>query len=262
VPDAIRLSELDVLFVRTLRFPNLAAAAGRGLPTERSLPAREALALQHNLLRMLAARIPVINTLEAALSHRLKPYQCFVLKTHGIQVPETLTTDDPEKMADFLKRCPRHAVVKPLAGGAEVVMAGRELLNRARLRQRPLVLQQYVAGRSLRAYCLGGEIISMGEIAHDRDVVDWREREKAVQPCEPTEELQREIGSAARALDLAFCSVDLVYDSEMEQYFLLDLSPSPLFAGWSKATGTDLAHVIAEYLVGIANGEREVWGGG
>lgn len=261
INETVCFSTIDLLFIRNFAYPFPANAGNRSQFIERGAGVRNNLAFQYSVVRMLENRIPVINNLDSTLFHRLKPYQHFVLKRHGVSVPQTLSTNNVEEIEAFLRKFPRGVIAKPGTSGAEVVMADRDFFehNKEILRVRPFVFQQYVKGRSLRAYSLGGRIISIGEIVHDKRLVDWREKEIGIEPYEPDAALRAGIAGAVKNLNLVFCSIDLEYDAHTEQYYLLDFSPAPLFTGWSRTTKVNIAGKIADYLFGVINNNGILW---
>ena len=261
VDAPIRLSSIDVLFIRNFGYSYPSGKGGRMGLIEESTALRDNLTFQYSAVRMMANRVPVINRLDSSLYHRLKSYQFFLLHRQGVSVPQTLSTNDIEEIEAFLRRCPRGAVVKPATSGAEVVMADREFLARNRdiLKARPFLFQQYVKGTSLRAYTLGGEIVSIAEIKHDQSAVDWREKETGIEPWTAEEALKQEIARAVRILGLAFCSVDIEYDAYTGKYYLLDFSPAPLYSGWSSVTNTDITAMVVEYLLRVIDHGDTIW---
>lgn len=261
VESPIRFSSIDLLFLRNFAYPRAGNPGSRARLIEGSAALRDKLFFQYSVVRMLEQRIPVINTLEAASFHRLKSYQLYLLNRQGISVPQTVATNHIEEIEAFLRRFPRGAVVKPAASGAEVVMADREFFERNGkiLQTRPFLFQQYVKGRSFRAYTLGGEIVSIGEIEYDKSQVDWREKETGIEPWEAEESLSLQITRAVRILNLAFCSVDIEYDEYTGKYYLLDFSPAPLFAGWIKRTNTDITGRIVAYLLRVIDKGGLLW---
>jgi len=127
-----------------------------------------------------------------------------------------------------------------------------------RLAPRPFIFQQYVGGRSYRAYLLGGRVVSAGEILHDRAHVDWRERSRGATTVDLEPRLEEELARAVRLLDLPCAGVDIELDAPSGIYYLLDFNPSALFVGWGRMCGADVAAMIADYLLELAHGGR-VW---
>jgi glutathione synthase/RimK-type ligase-like ATP-grasp enzyme len=209
----------------------------------------------------MAERIPVINDLWSSMFHRLKAYQYYLLHSNGISVPKTLVTNNLHKIRRFITDMDHRVIAKPNTSAAEVLMADNDFFeqNQHILKSRPFIFQQYVNGRSFRAYLLGGRIISMGEIHYDRRFVDWRERTNRIVTYKPEEPLKRQIEKAVRILGLAYCAVDIEYDDYTRKYYLLDFNPSALFTGWSRLVKMNMAGSIAEYLIEVLKRDGNIW---
>jgi glutathione synthase/RimK-type ligase-like ATP-grasp enzyme len=195
------------------------------------------------------------------LYHRLKSFQHFVLARAGLPVPQSLYSNKVEEAKEFVSRFPNGAIAKPGTSGAEVVMADRTFFESTRdiMKARPFLFQQYLKGRSLRAYCLGGETISIGEIHYDEKYVDWREKKSRIEVVEADANLITQIAVATNTLKLPFCSIDIEYDACTRKYYLLDFSPAPLFLGWSKLIEADIAGEIANYLLAVIDNGAVLW---
>ena len=259
VPDTAALETLDLIHLRGACFADLSPDA---TPAELTAPdiavhyrrqvAR--LSLQLGLARRLARRVPVLNPPHAFLHHRRKAHQYVLLARHGLPVPDTLVTSDAASARAFCDAQPGGAVAKPLAGGAEVVWADPAFFadHVAGMARRPYIFQQYVKGRSLRAYLLGGRVVSMGELEYDRSRVDWREHVTRAIPHAPDEALAAHMARAVRLLDMPYCGMDVELDERTGNAYLLDFNPSALYASWGRMTNTDMAGLLAGYLLGVA----------
>ncbi len=275
LPGTLDLEALDAACLRTTCFqwpetPTLTAGtqhddSARDLSAEvadirrRTRAEVVRIAVQTNLLRTLAERIPLVNHPDAVRHHRQKARQHQLLVACGIPTPPAIVTNDPDRIRRFLDEHHGEVVVKPQASGAEVVMADEDFLEAHRhiLARRPFLFQRYVRGRSLRCYVVGGHIISLAEILHDGTHVDWRERTTGLAPERPTPHLEALVRKAVHRLNLAFCAIDLEEDARTGQTWFLDFNPSALFTFWSRKSGVDVAAHLARYLVDLAAGRRE-----
>ncbi len=276
LPGVIDLDTLDAACLRTTCFtwPTLPAAGSRrkeqaggakDLERERTRMTRQVrgevvrIAVQTALMRVLARRIPVVNPPDAVRHHRQKARQHQLLRRHGIPTPAAVTTNDPARIHAFLREHEGRVVVKPQASGAEVVMADAAFLeaNAEVLEARPFLFQQFVSGRSFRCYVVGGRVVSMGEILHDRRHVDWRERSRGAVPVTPSSSLEALVRKAVQLLDLPFCAIDLEEDAPTGRVYFLDFNPSALFTFWSRTLEVDIAGHLADYLVALGRGKRE-----
>lgn len=261
IPGEINIGDVDLVFIRN--FSADPSTTGKKIEDvkDKTLNEIRLLSLQFSLAKIMADHVPVINDLGPSMFHRLKAYQYYLLHSNGISVPKTLVTNNLHKIRRFIVDLDRRVIAKPNMSGAEALMADTVFFeqNQHILRSRPFIFQQYVNGRSFRAYLLGGKIISLGEIHYDRRFVDWRERTKSIVAYEPEEPLRRQIEKAVRTLGLAYCSVDIEYDDYTRKHYLLDFNPSGLFTGWSRLVKMNMAGNIAEYLIEVLKRDGNIW---
>jgi glutathione synthase/RimK-type ligase-like ATP-grasp enzyme len=257
----IPVKRLNLLLIRNFAvFHNSPVTTGDMLEAWSSR-VRDIVSLQYAFVNVMGRRIPVINHPYHSRVHSLKPYQYYFLHSRGIRVPETLVTTDMKKIRAFLERLDHRVIAKPCASGAEVVMADGEFFekNKKIAERRPFMYQQFVSGRSFRTYLLGGRIVSSAEIFFDRTFVDWRERADKTVPCTLEEEVVLHIEKAVRLLGLAYCGVDIEYDSHTGTYYLLDFNPSALFTGWSRLVDINMAEKIIDYILMVLQNGNRVW---
>jgi glutathione synthase/RimK-type ligase-like ATP-grasp enzyme len=261
IPGEINIGDADLVYVRNFSAnPSFAGKRTEDVK-DKTLNEIRLLSLQFSLAKIMADRIPVINDLWSSMFHRLKAYQYYLLHSNGISVPKTLVTNNLYKIRKFIHDLDHRVIAKPNTSAAEVLMADTGFFeqNQHILESRPFIFQQYVNGRSFRAYLLGGKIISMGEIHYDRRFVDWRERTKSIVTYDPEESLKRQIEKAVRTLGLAYCSVDIEYDDYTRKHYLLDFNPSGLFTGWGRLVKMNIAGSIAEYLIEVLKRDGNIW---
>ena len=266
LPLPLDLTRLNVVHLRTVCFEEVVepgdtppAAAARVAKHYRRQRAK--VATQLALLRALSRRIPVINHPDSFVFHRSKAVQQHLLERAGVPVPRSLTTADPKRAEAFCSACPRGAVAKPQASGAEVVMADDAFFRRwqATHPRRPYLFQRYVKGASVRAYLLGGRCHSAGVVVHDARHVDWRQRTRRVEPLSLDPAVERMLARATRLLNLPYCGIDLEVQPHDGSVQVLDLNPSALFVGWSRLRQVDLAADLARYLVDVARHGDDPW---
>jgi len=219
------------------------------------------LSFQLGLACALARRVPVINPPQAFLHHRTKAQQHLRLLRAGIPTPTAVVTCDAGVARRFIAAHDGQVVAKPLASGAEVVLADEAFWSGAgrALGARPFIFQRYVRGRSYRVYLLGGDVSSAGELFYDPALVDWRERTTGATPWEVPPSLAAELRRAVRLLDLPCCGVDLEWDEGTGRHYLLDLNPAALFVGWGHLLDIDAAGQLAGYLLEVADRGGEPW---
>ena len=214
---------------------------------------------QLSLHLALAEHIPVINPPHAHLFHRQKGWQHQRLLKTGIPTPSAIVTNNRKKALAFTRTLQGRVVVKPQAGGAEVVMADEGFFRENNTLDRPYIFQQYVKGTAIRVYALGGEVILASEIHYDKKHVDWRERVESIKPHTLSEELSKQVREAARLLNLPFCGIDIEHDEYSNKFYFLDFNPSAYFLFASRKTGVDIALHLAQYALKVSRNGRGFW---
>ncbi len=189
--------------------------------------------------------VPIYNP--PSTRHRVtKPFQLALLAKAGLPVPETLWTNDPEKVRQF--SADRRIAYKPVVGGA----ATQELLPKDltsqrlnRLASAPVTFQELLPGDDIRVYVLDEKIIASYRIV--TQALDFRQNEEAVEKIELTKEVQEQCRHAAKIIGLRFTGMDLKGDSYGTLRFL-ELNPSPMFLGFDKMAGTDILEQFSNAL--------------
>ena len=260
VREILSLNKIDLLLIRNIPM-SIPQPVSRDSFIATTRLERNRTLLKYCTIAKYTRKIPVVNTLEAAMYHRLKAYQYYILHRNGITVPKTLVTCSLSDARRFAEQFDDQVIAKPNASAAEVVMADERFfeLNKAILPNRPFIFQQFVSGNSYRCYLLGGRVVSCGRLFFDRTHVDWREKVDRAEPCTLDSSVERELVRAVRLLQLAYCAVDIEYDRKTGKYYFLDFNPGGLFAGWSRTMGINMAAQIAEYLIEVVKNDGVIW---
>lgn len=263
--ELVDLDELDAIHLRPAALEHIDSAIASQVTAEGITRHHERevarFAIQLAVANRLGRRIPVVNPADSFRHHRQKGFQHTLLLRSGIETPRVLVTNRVDRARGFVHELGGRAVAKPLASGAEVVMADDPFFEAMADagETRPYIFQQFVRGRSYRAYLLGGAIVSMGQVHFDERYVDWRERTQRVSPAEASRGTALALSRAVRLLDLPYCGADVEYDEVTGRDYVLDLNPAALFVGWSRLTGFDMAGALGEYLLGCAARGAVAW---
>jgi len=191
---------------------------------------------------------PVVNPLSTLLCHYYKLHTVDHLKQAGIPVPTTFAGSDSESVKGFIARH-EQVICKPLAGGGEAVALTADDLSAEfldRLSEAPVLLQERIHGTDVRAYVLGGQIIAAGALVTDR--VDFRTGPQNFEPTPLSPEECLDLIKTARAMHLAFAGIDFKR-TDAGRHVILDVNPAPMFAGFERLTGLDIAGPIARFLI-------------
>ncbi|MBN2361786.1 MAG: hypothetical protein JXR83_20205 [Deltaproteobacteria bacterium] len=216
---------------------------------------RECTSLKYALVSILAEQMPVINPIAGFTYHQMKPLMHAVLAEAGVPVPEWIATNDAAELRRFARRQGRRgpaAVVKPLAGGAEVVAAPTSI-GAGPLGRAPRLFQRLVRGDSVRAYVLGRRVIAACRIEHGA-CIDWRRDIRSLAPIRLDRACAALAARAARSLQMRFAGIDIELTSAGPRF--LDVNPTPLFVGFEKYTGLDVAGPLADDLLALAADAR------
>jgi len=189
--------------------------------------------------------VPIYNP--PSTRHRVtKPFQLALLAKAGLPVPETLWSNDPEKVRQF--SADRHTAYKPVVGGAATQeLLPKDLTNQrlSRLASAPVTFQELLPGDDIRVYVLDEKIIASYRIV--TQALDFRQNEETVETIELSKKVQSQCLDAAKTIGLKFTGMDLKGDSNGTLRFL-ELNPSPMFLGFDKLAGTNILEQFSDTL--------------
>lgn len=215
-------------------------------PEQSYIARNDARSLFESLLIRLPARW--VNSWAAYQSHQTKPAQLSLLAEHGIPVPATLLTNDPDSVRDFAQRHPR-LVFKPVQGGAHARRITPAQLTDERLQNlaiAPIALQEEIAGTSVRVF-VAGDVIHACEF--ETTALDYRDDPAAVLRSHVLpDDVRAFCLRAAELLGLVWTGIDLQCTAE-GRYVLLEANPSPMFLGFEERTGQPLTASLASLLI-------------
>jgi len=173
-----------------------------------------------------------------------KAMQLAVLDRAGMPVPETVWTNDPERVRAFAQG--RRVAYKPIAGGAATKELGPEDLTDERLetlRGAPVTFQELLEGDNYRVYCIDGEVVAT--LCVKSESLDYRQQEESIEQVDLPDETLKQCVEATSLLGLRWSGIDLKANADGALKFL-ELNPSPMFLGFDKRGGTN----ILDSLVG------------
>jgi hypothetical protein len=220
-------------------------------------PARRQSRRLHDLLVQWIDVAPgrVVNRFRLMGSNGSKPYQAQLIRRTGLRVPDTLITNDPERLAAFRRRHDR-VVFKSISGIRSVVTeldAGDEL-DRQRveaLRACPVQFQAYVPGFDVRVHVIGAEVIATRV---DSTGTDYRYAardglETTLRPWQLDPRLADACVALSAALGLAFSGIDLRITPDGD-VVCFEVNPSPAYSYYEANAGQPISKALARYLLG------------
>ena len=196
----------------------------------------------------------VVNRAENQGSNSSKPYQGQLIAGYGFRVPETLVTNEPDLVREFLA-AHGQIIYKSLSSVRSIVqvMSDGDLARLDQIRWCPVQFQAFVPGTNVRVHTVGREVFAT---AVTSDVTDYRYAHTLNGHTTLTEtELQDDV--VERCLDMAaglglpFAGIDLKITPDGDVY-CFEVNPSPAFSYYELNTGQPIARAVARYLAGIA----------
>ncbi|WP_017972804.1 MvdC/MvdD family ATP grasp protein [Actinopolyspora halophila] len=250
--------DVDLSAVRGVwyRKPAPAAPHPKLTATERDWVAAEA----HTGLGGLLAALPArwINRPDAAALASQKPAQLQTAVTCGLDVPESLLTNDPERAREF---CAGKSVIyKPLGGGP-----GSENGHRVALRATTVTANEITEGvartthlfqrrvecaYAVRCTVVGNLVFAARlEIPPGAGTVDWRDchDELSITPIEVPSTVSAGLRALMARLGLVSASPDFVVDHDDRWHFIGDLNPNGQWA-WIEQLREPITRALADEL--------------
>jgi glutathione synthase/RimK-type ligase-like ATP-grasp enzyme len=256
----VDLTKLRGIYVADLGLPSSIVTDATGaIDHVASALARDAsrrqLSAWNTLLEHMSSHATVVNPPHTHDLHGLKPWEMEVSRQNDWQVPLTLATSDPSALLALDRGNSGSWIQKGMVGGYGYTVAFRppetEEDARARVAERPVMVQERIEGDNVRAFVVGSAVVGAARIIpEDGGEIDSRRgsgRLERIQLDEGTCSL------ALRAADhwgLAFCAVDLMHDEVGDRYVLLECNSAPFFVEFERRTGIDVSSALADLLLG------------
>jgi len=236
--DAVLDGGVDVLWNRRLGVPRITESM---LPaSDKAIALRDLEYIARSYLRHLSRTSLAINALDAARMAEDKYYQLNVARDTGLQVPETLLSNNPSEIRDFLGNV-GSCICKPLRpavwrrenGDVSISMTNRltrsDLPSDEILRAGPMLFQGEITKKyDVRVTCMGGYLHAVRLNSQDTvsGALDWRATPPASLRMEPTV-LPVDVAEKCRlllaAMNLRFGCIDLIVDRS-DQYIFLEVN--------------------------------------
>lgn len=237
--------------------PPIVARDDGGVDVEASLKmldrSRRRLAAWNALLHRLERKALVVNRPETHALHAMKPYEIAVYAAAGTPVPLTVSTSDPDSLAN-LPDLPGGWIVKGMAGGrfhTEVFDPPRTPeAAKERLRGGPLMVQERIQGDNVRAFVIAGKCVTAAEIVPKEGAeVDSRRGLSRLTRVElPASAAENAVAAAAR-WGMTFGAVDFMREAGTGRYYVLECNSAPFFVNFEATSGVDVSGMLATHLL-------------
>jgi glutathione synthase/RimK-type ligase-like ATP-grasp enzyme len=200
------------------------------------------------------APIRVVNRAASMASNASKPFQAQQILKHGLLIPETLVTSDPDEVRAF-RETYRTIIFKSTSGVRSIVRVfdDTDLSRLDAIRECPVQFQQYIPGANLRVHVVGSELFATRIVtgATDYRYAQRQGSEAAVlETIETSDDLGQQCIALARDLDLPFAGIDLKVTPDDEVY-CFEVNPSPAFSYYESHTGQPIAAALARFLANV-----------
>ncbi|MCU1503990.1 MAG: hypothetical protein JWM12_3344 [Ilumatobacteraceae bacterium] len=176
------------------------------------------------------ADLLVVNRPGANQLNSYKPAHYAWLTAHGLCVPSSLLSSDPDRLAAFIAEGP--TVVKPISGVRARTRAIEAChLERLAASEGPVLVQQRIDGDDVRAHVVGDEVIACRFSSTEIDYRSDRHAERAV--VELPSELAQLLVTATAEQGLTFAGWDFKVDAD-ETYWCLECNPMPGYSFYDR----------------------------
>ena len=198
---------------------------------------------------------------DAVASH--KPYQLTLAQELGLEIPETLITNDPGEARAFWRKYPGEVIHKQFIALPETWRETRRLNEDeqkldASIAHAPVLFQRHVpAIADLRVTVVGEQVFAaatdVSAALYPQDVrmnLDTRYHAHDL-----PEETAGRLRALMRRLGLVYGAIDLRLTPE-RRYVFLEINPAGQFLYIERATGQPIAQALADALAGKRERQR------
>lgn len=204
------------------------------------------------LLQLQHRGVTLVNAPHAGSVLQYKPFQLHVLRSVGARVPQTLISNDPQRVREF------HAAVgevifKPVMGGAETkLLDAAALKGLDKISAAPVIFQERVRGDDLRVMLVGDEVVSCVAIETPAQHLDFRADpaygggRAAYREVVLPEGVKDQCRKAARQCGLRLAGIDI--KAHGDNYVFLELNSSPVYLDVELKLGHPITEKIARLV--------------
>ena len=192
----------------------------------------------------------VVNRSDPQGSNSSKPYQAQLIAAHGLCVPETLITNDPEEVLAF-QRAHGAVIYKSMSGVRSIVhkLTDADLGHLDNITWCPVQFQALVPGRDVRVHVVDRDVHATEIVS---DVVDYRYAKQAggsteLRPYDLPPQIAERCVELTAALGLSFAGIDLRMGPSGDAT-CFEVNPSPAYSYYEGNTGQPISRSLARLL--------------
>lgn len=203
-----------------------------------------------------------LNKISAIRNSENKLFQLMIANEIGFITPDSLVSNDPEKVLDFYTTHRENCIIKPIKSGlvegdgeTGVIFTTRVELNESnidRIVTCPIYIQPLIAKKAdIRVTIVGKEVFAA--LIHTENVTDaisdWRQsdQELAYSEHQLPEEIIEKCLNLMKILSLNFGAIDFVLDQN-DQYIFLEINPNGQWAWIEKRLNFKISDAITKIL--------------
>jgi glutathione synthase/RimK-type ligase-like ATP-grasp enzyme len=214
---------------------------------------RHARALHDTMYRWIeVAPGRVVNRCDPQGSNSSKPYQAQLISRYGLQVPETLISNDPAAVLAF--RAEHGAIIyKSMSGVRSIVktLDDNDLARLENIRWCPVQFQALVPGIDMRVHVVDQAVFATEIVS---DVTDYRYARQSggsasLRAVDIDDDLAGRCVALTAGLGLSFAGIDLRLGPDGKAT-CFEVNPSPAYSYYEANTGQPIAASLARYLAG------------
>lgn len=239
---AYALGEMSGAYLRPYDHRDYAERASSGEPgTQASRPD-----LVHQLVHDWAEHTAalVINRPSACAGNHSKPDQATDVRASGFLIPDSLITNDPAAIRDFVA-CHRSVIYKSMSSVRSIVKEFDLSTLDALGRIGPAFFQQRIIGDNVRVHVIADEAMAC---RIESQSIDYRYGRFAVAPFELPPEIAARCIRLTRELHLVLGGIDLIVTPAGE-YYCLEVNPNPAFSYFELSDEKAIARAVAQALL-------------
>ena len=195
----------------------------------------------------------VVNRAKPMGSNASKPYQLQLIGQHGFFVPETLITNDPERVKEFHAQ---HGCViyKSISSVRSIVqmLQKKDYKRLENIRWCPTQFQAFIDGTNVRVHVVDQEVFAT-QVTTEATDYRYAHQQGSIANLSAIEldpELTEKCLQLASALKLPFAGIDLKITPD-NQVYCFEVNPSPGFSYFEAHTEQPIANAVARYLAGM-----------
>lgn len=201
-----------------------------------------------------------INPMFATYQAERKLLQLKVAEKLGLNIPQTIITNDPADILDFVKG--RDCIIKPISHGLQVTesniysiytseLSSLESLRIDRLMESPVFIQEKISNyRDIRVTVVASHVFAVEIEKNDTDNVDWRAPDivKGYRKHILPDKIINQIHSIHNELNLTYSAFDFILTPN-DNYVFLETNPAGEWVWLEKELDLNISDAIINELL-------------